>query len=65
MQREYKKWALNTRVYGALYVGIRFFLIISSAIVAAGSRLNKRLRVRHPTVRAVPYVTGDALPPAE
>lgn len=24
-----------------------------------------RLRVRHPTVRAVPYATGDALPPAE
>ena len=24
-----------------------------------------RLRVRHPVVRAVPYVTGDALPPVE
>ena len=39
MRGEHKKWAVATRIYGTLYVGIRVFLIIASSIVAADTRL--------------------------
>ncbi len=39
VQSELKKWSLNTRVYGALYVGIRTFLIIASVVVAGQDML--------------------------
>ncbi|HKW41074.1 MAG TPA: hypothetical protein VJN39_07490 [Gemmatimonadales bacterium] len=40
IQSELKKWSVNTRVYGSLYVGIRSCLIIASALVATRDSLS-------------------------
>ena len=37
---EYKNWSRGTRVYGALYVGIRTCLIFASALVATRDTLS-------------------------
>jgi hypothetical protein len=39
MQDERKKWARSTRIYGALNIAARLFLILASAIVAAEKNL--------------------------
>jgi hypothetical protein len=40
MADERRKWGRSTWVYGAVYIGIRVVLIVSSAIVAADKNLN-------------------------
>ena len=39
VQSQLRQWSLNTRVYGAVYVGMRTFLIIASAAVAGQDAL--------------------------
>jgi hypothetical protein len=39
MAAEHRKWAISTKVYGTLYPGFRFYLIVASGIVAAKDSL--------------------------
>lgn len=54
MQKEYRKWAFSTKVYGTAYVIVRVFLIIASSIVAAEKNLGDSYGGS--LVRAVPVL---------